>query len=263
MGPNVEKRKQKPGLSLAWGTDIGSVRTRNEDSVFVKAPPRAQAESHGTLLIVADGMGGPPAGDMASALAVEKIPDSFYDSKLDRDGDPAPLLRRAFNDANSAILKAANSKPGRFGMGTTCTALLLRGEQFWLAHVGDSRAYLLREGHLQQLSRDHNVLERMRAEGDLLDEDHHPPGSGLLTAALGTDDRPGADFSQRPRALKNGDRLLIGSDGLYGAIEEKDMKRILGEGSPEHVARRLIHAALEAGGRDNISVIIAHWELKS
>lgn len=263
MGPIVEKRKQKPGLSLAWGTDIGSVRSRNEDSVFVQAPPRAQLESHGTLLIVADGMGGPPAGDMASALAVENIPASYYDSKLEIDGDPAPLLRRAFNDANAAILKAANAKPGRFGMGSTCTALLLRGEKFWLAHVGDSRAYLLREGRLQQLSRDHNVLERMRAEGDLLDDDHRPPGSALLTAALGTDDRPGADYSQRPRALKSGDRLLICSDGLYGPIEEKDMKRLMGEGRPERAVKRLIRAALDAGGPDNISVIIAHWELTS
>ncbi len=262
MGPIVEKRKQKPGLALAWSTDIGEVRENNEDSVFVDPPPRGQAESHGSLLIVADGMGGPPAGDLASRIAVETIPEVFYASKLEPDGDPAPLLRQSFNDANAAILKAANEKAGRFGMGTTCTALLLRGDEFWLAHVGDSRAYLLRDGRLQQLSRDHNVLERMRAEGELLDEDHHPPGAGLLTAALGTDDRPGADYSQRPRALKNGDRLLVCSDGLYGPVEEKDMRRLLGEGSPERAAKRLVRAALEAGGPDNVSVIVAHWEPK-
>jgi PPM family protein phosphatase len=260
MGPRVEKRKQESGLHLAWGTDIGLVRKRNEDSFYVETSPEGENESHGQLLIVADGMGGPPAGDLASALAVEIIPDNYYGNKLQPDGDPVPLLRQAFAKANSAILRAASENSERFGMGTTCTALLLRDADLWLAHVGDSRAYLLREGRLEQLSRDHNVLERMRAEGHLADDDAKPPGAAMLTAALGHDDRPEADFSQKPRRLESGDRLLICSDGLSGMLSDSELTKGLSQESPSSAAKRLIRTALDAGGRDNITVIVVSWE---
>jgi len=260
MGPRVEKRKQKPGLNLAWGTDIGYARTRNEDSLYTLPPPEDLVESHGQLLIVADGMGGPPAGDLASALAVETIPEVFYGGNLQADGDPVPLLRQAFHDANRAILRAAAEKSGRFGMGTTCTALLLRGAEFWLAHVGDSRAYLLRESLLEQLSRDHNVLERMRAEGRLAEGDPKPRGAALLTAALGIDPRPEADFSRKPHDLLPGDRLLICSDGLSGVLGGEAIAAQLAKGAAALAARRLIRAALEAGGPDNVTVVVADWD---
>jgi len=259
MTPKVEKRKQKPGLSLAWSTDIGLVRRRNEDSLFIAPPPGDRMSSHGQLLIVADGMGGPPAGDVASGLATKVIPDCYYGMRLEVEGDPVPLLRDAFQEANRAIIQSAREDSARFGMGSTCTALLLRGENLWTAHVGDSRAYLWREGRLEMLSRDHNVLERMRAEGREFDASEPPPGARLLTAALGTDERLKADFSQRPRRLRSEDRLLLCSDGLSGAVEEDELVKSLGARSPQAVVKRLLRKALDAGGRDNITLIVADW----
>jgi len=242
---------------LSWKTDQGLVRSRNEDSLYAEGPENRLA-SHGQLCLVADGMGGHPAGDVASALAREGVSETYYGTRLDEDEDPVPLLRVAFREANRRILDEGRQHSERFGLGTTCTALLFRRDRFWLAHVGDSRAYLLRAGELRQLSRDHTLSERWIAEGKMsreeLEKGRRPAG---LVDYLGKNDQPRADFSRQPREMREGDRFLLCSDGLSNMLPVAELKALLRAGDTEAAAAALVAAANEHGGRDNISVIVA------
>jgi protein phosphatase len=148
-------------------SDVGRVRTENQDSYFAGPIPEGREKSHGQLLIVADGMGGHASGEVASKLAVETILKVYYGEPLGLGADPSLLLRRAFQAANLAILEAGRREQRHFGMGTTCTALLLRGGLAWTCHVGDTRIYRYRDGELEQLTKDHTLLQQMIEGGQL------------------------------------------------------------------------------------------------
>ena len=222
-------------------TDVGCVRDHNEDSLVV-APP---------LFVVADGMGGHAAGEVASEIAVNVIAERAPEHP------DANELGRAVQAANHAILKAAHEGRGREGMGTTCTAAMLEGERLVIAQVGDSRAYLLHHGKLQQLTRDHSLMADMIEAGQLTPEEarHHPQRS-VITRALGSDPHTRPDMYEIN--VETGDRLLVCSDGLSSMIRDEQieatMRRVR---DPQRCASQLVNEAIAAGGHDNVTVIVA------
>lgn len=225
-------------------SDIGRVRTHNEDSVLAQPP----------LFVVADGLGGHEAGEVASSIAVETVRDH-----APRRAD-APALARAVKSANRAVIRAAREGVGRSGMGTTLTAALVEGTRIVLAHVGDSRAYLLHGRDLERLTEDHSMVADLIRRGQLTEaESRVHPNRSVITRALGTDGNMAADTYEVHADV--GDRLLLCSDGLTGMLEDPQIAEILGAyRDPNTAAHALIEAANEAGGHDNISVVIVDIE---
>jgi protein phosphatase len=229
-------------VRVAFRTDVGRSRARNEDSYLVQDP----------LFAVADGMGGHRGGDVASSLALDSL-------KPPEDGPPAQDFRRLVEqvkEANQRVLERGESDRDLRGMGTTLTAILTTDGKAHVAHVGDSRAYMLRDGKLQQLTEDHTLVQRMVREGRLTeDEAHTHPQRSVLTRALGVEENVAID--ELTLDLKEGDRLLLCSDGLTSMIDKDAIQEILaGEPDPQIAADRLIDEANRAGGDDNITVVI-------
>jgi PPM family protein phosphatase len=223
-------------------SDVGRVREGNEDSFMVHAP----------LFAVADGMGGHQGGEVASQLALETLGRlTLEDSR-----DTAPNLADAVREANRAVLQRASTDPGLHGMGTTLTAVVAGANRVFLAHVGDSRAYLLRDGRLEQLTEDHTVVESLVQEGRLTRQEAeiHPQRS-ILTRALGVEGD--IDVDERSEEVQPGDRILLCSDGLTGMVPEPEIQRILAElDDPQRAADALVDAANDAGGQDNITALV-------
>ena len=195
-------------------------------------------------------MGGHAAGEVASEIAVNVIAERAPEHP------DANELGRAVQAANHAILKAAHEGRGREGMGTTCTAAMLEGERLVIAQVGDSRAYLLHKGKIQQLTRDHSLMADLIEAGQLTPEEArvHPQRS-VITRALGSDPRTVADLYEIN--VDAGDRLLLCSDGLSGMVLDQDIEAILNRVSdPQRCASQLVNEAIAAGGHDNVTVIV-------
>ena len=233
-------------MNVAVGvqTDVGRVRKGNEDSYLLEAP----------IYAVADGMGGHIAGDVASATAVAAISEGIEARHPEDGGDLAELVTRA----NDAIWEKARSDPALRGMGTTCTMLMVDGDVAHIAHVGDSRAYLLRNGQLSQITEDHTLVGRMVKEGKLKPEEaeHHPQRS-IITRALGVDAHVQVDVLREQ--LSEGDRILLTSDGLTSMVEGEEIARVLdAEDDPQAAAERLVEMANDAGGEDNVTVLVLH-----
>jgi protein phosphatase len=229
-------------LRFAARSDRGLIREGNEDSVY--AGPR--------LLAVADGMGGMAAGEVASNIVVGAL------APLDEDvssNDLVDALRGAINQANQQLRDAVESNPALEGMGTTLTAMMFSGNRLALVHVGDSRAYVMREGELTQITRDDTYVQMLVDEGRITaDEATTHPQRSLLTRALdGRDVDP--DFSVRE--ARPGDRYLLCSDGLSGVVSPETIAEALQLPDPREAADRLISLALRGGGPDNITCIVA------
>ena len=229
-------------LGIGVKTDVGQVREGNEDSYYVDAP----------LFVVADGMGGHLAGDVASATAVEIIQSKKGDASADDPDTLAAIVR----EANLAIWSKAADDPALRGMGTTCTLLLLDGTTAHIAHVGDSRAYLYRNGELSQLTDDHTLVGRMVREGKLEpDEAERHPQRSIITRALGVDEDVEVDLLSIEVA--EGDRLLLCSDGLSSMLRSEQIREVLAAGDDaQTTADGLVETANEAGGEDNITAVI-------
>ena len=228
--------------SIGATTDVGQVREGNEDSYLVDEP----------LFVVADGMGGHLAGDVASSTAVDVISSHSGSASPDDPQTLAELIR----SANAAIWEKARVDPALRGMGTTCTLVLLDGATAHIAHVGDSRAYLLRDRSLQQLTEDHTLVARMVKEGRLRPEEaeHHPQRS-IITRALGVDADVEVDLNKLE--LVTGDRLMLCSDGLSSMIDSVAIETTLKEQpDPQAAADALVGLANAAGGEDNITVVV-------
>jgi len=225
----------------AFRTDTGRQRNANEDSFFVRAP----------IFVVADGMGGAQAGEVASKAAADA-----FDVDL-TGGSPEQVLRQTIEAANRRIHELARADPSRAGMGTTLTAAIVNAEREEVAigHVGDSRAYRLRDGRLEQLTRDHSLVEEMRRKGQLTDaqaEDH--PQRSIITRALGPESEVEPDV--HTVAAAPGDVFLICSDGLNTMLGEDQIRKLLaGASSLEAAMQALVAEANSAGGRDNITVL--------
>lgn len=232
-------------------SDIGRVRMSNEDSVaFVIPSSLDPAAGRGCLFLVADGMGGHAAGEIASAIAVEVVRLVYYSQSK-----PAPeSLRLAFESAHRAIFEHSENNPECRGMGTTCTALAIHDGRFWLAHVGDSRAYLLRGGHLRQLTQDQTLHAQMIREGLMTKEESKAArGGNVILQALGTAMAVVPDIAEQGIALNEADRLILCSDGLWNMVEDARIADIAARLPPQEACRQLVDAALEAGGYDNVS----------
>jgi protein phosphatase len=226
-------------------TDTGRQREANEDSYFSRAP----------LFAVADGMGGAQAGEVASRMAVEAF------ERADESGaSPEELLRRTAQEANREIFDLAQGDSSRSGMGTTLTAALLHGDEISFGHVGDSRAYVFREGKLKQITNDHSLVEELRRQGKLTrDQAAEHPQRSVITRALGPE--PNVDVDTMTFSARPGDVFLLCSDGLTTMLEDEDVAAILARESDLHkAARRLVRAANERGGRDNITVVLFRLE---
>ena len=243
-------------ILFAAGTDRGQVRRSNQDSIHAALAPSGQATGHGHLFIVADGMGGHAGGDIASKLAKDSLRDYYYGTPMAAADDPAPVLEEAFQLANRRILDEGQQNPEYYRMGTTCTAAVVRDGRFWIAHVGDSRAYFYRGRELKQITRDHNLAEDLRREGTLSnDEAATHKGQHILTRALGTEKQANPEIAP-PRALHAGDKILLCSDGLIRVVSDDELAHILATEAVSAASERLIAEANRQGGPDNISVVL-------
>jgi len=235
------------GMRIAGDTNVGKVRTSNEDSMILD-PGRG-------LYVVLDGMGGANAGDVASQMARDAIHDFVTQRRLTM--SPRSLVEGALLCGSETVFAAAQANRERQGMGTTVVACFVVDTQHVIiGHVGDSRAYLLRGGRLQALTRDHTIVEELVDRGLLTaDEAERHPYKNVLSRNLGA--RPDARVDILELELKAGDRLMLCSDGLYGYASAVAIQYVLGSGdAPDHVARDLIELALRGGGGDNVTTIV-------
>jgi len=226
-------------------TDIGPVRELNEDSYYTPL----EGEN---FCCVADGMGGHQAGEVASALAVE-----LFSRKMRDEGfKPHDRLRRAVNAANLAIYDKARENPGMAGMGTTITALLIENGEAHIAHVGDSRCYLLRNKALMQVTTDHTLVEELLLKGAITPQEaKNHPNRNVITRALGTELGVRTDILRI--RTQPGDVFLLCSDGLSGYVELRDMQEILNSRMKrENKVAALVEQAIDGGGHDNITVLM-------
>jgi protein phosphatase len=232
------------GVLVGSRTDVGQLREHNEDSLLVKPP----------LYVIADGMGGHAAGEVASELAIKTFEEAYID------GVDANTLKRTVAEANTAILKGARDGLGRIGMGTTLTALVIEEDYALIAQIGDSRAYHMQNNVLRQATRDHSLVEELLADGQITEQEAliHPNRS-VITRALGLESHVQADIYEL--RLHEGDRFLLCSDGLNGMLDHESIETILLDNpDPQIAADTLVEAANIAGGFDNITVIVINVE---
>ncbi len=252
--PRAEATKASRRFTVCGGTDVGRERDENQDTFVIAdlasgrmSRPCVRTEVSvcrpGMLAVVCDGMGGPPAGDVAAEVAAATIKDELARAGSALVDTPGPTLKSALEGANRAILAEANAHPEDTGMGTTCTAAVFGLDHLSLAQVGDSRAYLLRGGRLELLTRDQTMASQL-VEAD------------VLAQALGTTGRVQPVITDVP--LQEGDRILLCSDGLHGPVSDDAIASILkAPDDPAAAAQALIAAALASGGPDNVTVIVA------
>ncbi len=232
-------------IEEAARTDTGRQRTANEDAYFARSPAYA----------VADGMGGAQAGEVAAGIAAEVFEEHFPDG-----ADPERELAQIASEANRRIYELARADSSRSGMGTTLTAAVVSEDEVSIVHVGDSRAYLLRDGELRQLTRDHSLVEELRRRGQLtVEEAEDHPQRSIITRALG----PEADveIDVHTHQARSGDVFLLCSDGLTSMVREERLHEILTESDSLAIAvDRLVEEANRAGGRDNITAVLFRLE---
>lgn len=227
---------------LSWGarSDVGLVRGHNEDSFLVDAP----------LFVVCDGMGGHAAGEVASGIAVKTIAEHAPKHADDI------LLGVAVEEANTAVMEGAVSGAGKPGMGCTATCVLIEDNKMAVAHVGDSRIYLLHGGTLVRITHDHSYVEELVDSGEITaDEARIHPSRSIITRALGSDPDMYADHFTLDVAI--GDRIIMCSDGLSSMVPDKDIEELsVSSVTPQAAADTLVSAALTSGGHDNVTVVV-------
>ncbi len=280
-GPLPEQKSESAAgaveVRLHGRTDVGLIREHNEDSfVIVRLDDGAREldklATHtlgprGTLLVVCDGMGGAAAGEVASGMAIESLASTMLDEHMvdapdgvvdDERQHLARKLRGAARDANARIFKEARENLARSGMGTTMTAVHLWRDQALIAQVGDSRAYVWRQGAFTQVTRDQSLVNQLLETGQITAEQakffEH---SNVILQALGVQEEVEVQLSKVE--LRRGDRMMMCSDGLVGVVSDEEISAVIGSiDDPAEAARILIEMANGAGGPDNITVIVAH-----
>ncbi len=246
--------KAVPSLKIACAVDTGRTRANNEDAVVVD-------EACG-VAVLADGMGGYKAGEVASGMATHLVHGALSrwlaeDGRDASDAEVRRVLERAVDSANRQIFNAANLNPDYQGMGTTLVCAVFRGPRVLIGHVGDSRAYRLRAGRLARLTRDHSLLQEQIDAGLITPQEAAVSTmKNLVTRAVGVEDT--VLVESHVHALQPGDCILMCSDGLSDMLPEPAIEQLMqGEVEPDALCRRLVQAANDAGGRDNISVVVA------
>lgn len=239
---------QVPQISIGASTDRGRVRDENQDAYLVCQPKNAALLSQrGVLVAVADGMGGHAAGRVASETALRTLAERYYSVSAKT---MAELLRKAIEEAGTAVFREAERDPSKRGMGTTLTALAIQGSRAFIGNVGDSRTYLIRKGRIVQLTKDHSVA------GELGLDANGPEGRMLrhqLTRALGVEESVNADVAFMH--IRSGDTFILCTDGLTNHIGERDILRVSQSGGPEKIASNLVRMACARGGTDNVTVV--------
>ena len=246
--------KKRLAFEIGNATDVGCVREHNEDSFACLEPVgKRQAAERGYLLLVCDGMGGAVGGKTASGIAAETIPDVYYSSNHKH---PAAALEEALGEANRRIFRRAEEKPELTGMGTTAVAAAVAGGKAFVAHIGDSRCYLIRDGEISQVTEDHSVVQKMVSEGLLTPEQarNHPEGH-ILSRSVGVAVKVEVEV-QEPIELCEGDALILCSDGLSGQVEDPEILEAVNSLPPQEATHSLIALAKERGGPDNVTVQI-------
>jgi protein phosphatase len=226
-------------------TDAGIVRETNEDSIG--------CDEHAGVFVIADGLGGHQAGEVASRIAVDTIIGELKGSPV----APGSRIRRAVAQANRRIQTEASRSSDRKGMGTTLVAAICRPRQIWVAHIGDSRAYLHATGKLSRLTEDHTLASYLVKSGEITESQARVhPMRNMLDRSLGNWSQPSPEIRRLP--WKQGDCLLLCSDGLHSMVDDARIERVLAlrGASPAEACQTLIHLANQAGGLDNISVIV-------
>ncbi len=241
-------------LDIAAKSDRGKVRKKNEDYYGIFEPETEELmKERGVLAIVSDGMGGHFSGGEASRLTVEVMSEAYFDEK---GGDPAELLNAALRRANREVFHQVGE--GRDGLaGTTCTAVVFFPDRLIIAHAGDSRAYLVREGTIEQLTYDHSVVGEMFRQGMLDEEEARThPRRNVITKAIGLREEVSPDVSSST-SFEKGDIVVICSDGLFSMLREKEIREIVSTNDPEKACSILVDRANEEGGDDNTTVVVA------
>lgn len=249
--PPARGRGCEPQASLV--SDPGCVRPQNEDSArIVRAGPGPHGD-RGLLVIVADGMGGQEAGEVASQAAVEVIEQAYREAK----GTPGEALAAAFQRANEQILRMSARNAALVGMGTTCTALAIVGGRAWAAHVGDSRLYLVRGGAIYQVSEDQTQCMEMVRQGLMsLEEAEHHEDRNVLAHAMGTRPELAAVTWPEPMPVRPGDRFVLCSDGLYDLVSSAEILQVVRGAETAEACEKLLRMARQRGGYDNITVAV-------
>jgi serine/threonine protein phosphatase PrpC len=243
-------------LRVAQQTDIGRTRDNNEDQLLSFVPNDEQLlQEKGALFVVSDGLGGHERGEVASELTVQKVREFYYH---DLQSDIPTALRQAIKEANAVIQQAnevERAKSGEaFSMGATCVAAVLHDQMLYAANVGDSRVYVLHDGHLRQVTRDHSVAAQLVERGEITPAEArtHEQRSRLYRA-LG---EVVVDVDLFSEPVQEGDTLLLCTDGLWGMLEDEELRAIIEEHGPEESVQHLIARANEAGGPDNVTAIV-------
>jgi len=242
-------------LEVASLTDPGRVRPNNEDSFGQFGPSNDDEEgTTGWLFVVADGMGGHRGGEIASALAVKTIESSYY---ADTGPSRSAALKLAVEGANRLILEEAISNPSLTGMGTTCTAMAVHDGFAYFVHVGDSRAYVLRESEFVQLTQDHSLVGEMVRSGILSDEDaRNHPKRNVITRSLGVQSTVVADTPFTPFKLEQNDVFVLCSDGLTSMVDDAEIAELASGNTPSNATKMLVNLANQRGGKDNITAVV-------
>ena len=245
--------------ATAAATDVGRRRSGNEDSydIWVSDGSGAQHAAD-TLIVVCDGMGGSNAGEVASRMAAETVVRVFAE---DTSGDAARALGRAIEVANDEVHEHGRSRIDLNGMGTTCTAIALKGDEVSFGHVGDSRAYLIRDGRIRQITADHSLVAQLVARGQITPaEAKTDPRRNVVTRSVGVGPTVDVDAERLPEPLEVGDTILVCSDGLHGQVTDDELAELATGESLDRACRDLIALANDRGGPDNITVALARLE---
>lgn len=237
-------------LSVAAGTDVGRIRAGNEDSLY------ADADRERGLFIVADGMGGHAAGEVASEMAVQIVARDLTDLRDLTQADAGSRMADALKAANRAIYERTIQEAEKQGMGTTASCLLVGQGRYIIGHIGDSRVYLLRDGVFRQITKDHSYVQEQVDAGFLTPEQaRYHPYSNVITRCVGANAAVEADVLTGE--IRNGDLFLVASDGLTGMVEDPQLRRILeSKQTPGRMVDSMITEANRRGGLDNITAIV-------
>lgn len=245
---------RRPARVHREGRSVSGRRPNNQDAHAFFAPqdPGRLVEK-GCLVVVADGMGGHAGGETASRITVDVVQETYA---RDHDGDMRESLVRAVKAANLAVWKRAQAEPELRGMGTTCTAIIIRGDEYTFAHVGDSRAYLIRDGVISRVTHDHSLAEERARSGETVLAGAEDRDSHILTRAVGVEEWVPVDAPDAPRRIRTGDAFLVCSDGLCRVLPDAELLRVVTEIDPPRACDELVRLALERGSDDNITVEI-------
>lgn len=259
--PTPPSEEPRFTIDVGYATDVGRMRQRNEDSYAIYAPPESELPL-GAMLLVADGMGGERAGDRASQMAAEGLHQFFANGlyrswpEFEDEHWPQAVAERAIREVNNEIYRMGESDPELQGLGSTVVLTLLRGSQMFIAHVGDSRCYRIRNNTIAQLTVDHTWVERQVLAGIMSREQASVhPQRNVLVRSLGEPVPPSGDVRQQE--LQDEDLFLLCSDGLTGGLSDTDLLTLaLRTPDPQLLAEQMVHLANLKDGSDNITAVI-------